>query len=426
MSRTLPIALLLALLTLQGCQTTPNQAGVALQPEDGDAVAPPQVAETIPPISGGQVGLLVPLSGAHGNLGRELFDAASLALFDIGRDDIELVVADTGNGDAERAARQVLAARVDVVIGPVFSRSVQDAAPVLRASERNTFVFSSDLAVAEPGIFVMGHASENQVKRLVDHAVAAGHLRFAVLAPRSAYGERMAETLRKAAREAGGLVTAEVFHDPDGAGIDESVMKLADTPVRQSDVDAALAALRNSDSLAAEMAIERLSDPGRLLAFDALLVPESGPLMQRIAAWMGYHDIDSNDIQLLGLDTWNDPALFREPVMNGAWYAMSPDSGRSTLLRRFRETFGYEAKSPVTLAYDAVALVSALVAGNAERSITDWRGFGGLDGPFRFNSNGRSERQLAIIRITPDGPVIEDPAPTGFTARQTAAAEPGA
>ena len=425
MLRTLPIALLLALLVLQGCQTTPNQAGVVQQPEDGDAVAPPQVAETIPPRSGRHVGLLVPLSGAHANLGRELLDAVYLALFDLGRDDIELVVADTGDEDAERAARQVLAARVDVVIGPLFARSVRDAAPVLRASERNTFVFSSDLAVAEPGIFVMGHASENQVERLVAHAVSVGHLRFAVLAPRSTYGERMAEALRKAAREAGGLVTAEVFHDPDGAGIDESVLKLADTPVRQSDVDAALAALHDSDSLAAEMAIEHLSGPGRLLAFDALLVPESGPLMQRVAAWMGYHDIDSNDIQLLGLDTWNDPALFREPVMNGAWFAMPPDSGRSTLLRRFRKTFGYEAESPVTLAYDAMALVSALATENAERSITDWRGFGGLDGPFRFNSDGRSERQLAIMRITPDGPVIEDPAPTGFSARQTADAEPG-
>ena len=425
MSRILPIALLLALLALQGCQTTPNQADVAQQPEDGDAVAPPQVAETIIPRSGRQVGLLVPLSGTHGNLGRELLDAASLALFDIGRDDIELVVADTGDGDAQRAARQVLAARVDVVIGPLFARSVQDAAPVLRASGRNTFVLSSDLGVAEPGIFVMGHASENQVERLVAHAVTAGHLRFAVLAPHSAYGERMAEALRKAAREAGGLVTAEVFHDPDGAGIDESVLKLADTPVRQSDVDAALAALRDSGNLAAELAIERLSGPGRLRAFDALLVPESGPLMQRIAAWMGYHDIDSSDIQLLGLESWNDPALFREPVMNGAWFAIPPDSGRNILLKRFREIFGYETKSPVTLAYDAMALVSALAAGNVERSITDWRGFGGLDGPFRFNSDGRSERQLAIMRITPDGPVTEDPAPTGFTARQTAAVEPG-
>ena len=426
MSRTLPIALLLALLVFQGCRTPPNQAGAALQPEESDAVAPPQVAETIPPRSGWHVGLLVPLSGVDGTLGRELLDAASLALFDIARNDIELVIADTGDGDAERAARQVLAARVDIVIGPLFARSVHDAAPVLRASRRNTFVFSSDLGVAEPGIFVMGHASENQVERLVAHAVAAGHLRFAVLAPRSAYGERMAEALRKAVREAGGLMTAEVFHDPDGAGIDESVLKLADTPVRRSDVDAALAALRNSNSLAAETAIERLSDPGHLLAFDALLVTESGPTMQRIAAWMGHHDIEFSDIQLLGFDTWNDPALFREPVMNGAWFTMPPDSGRSALLRRFRETFGYEARSPVTLAYEAMALVSVLAAGNAGHPITDWRGFGGLDGPFRFSSDGRSERQLAIMRMTPDGPVIEDPAPTGFTARQSAAAEPGA
>ncbi len=378
--------LLAALAALSGCQTTARQGAVAPQPEKAVETVRPEAPPAFPEGDGRTIGFLAPLSGEHGALGREFLDAAALALFDIGRDDLALVVADTGGGEGDRAARQVIAAGAGVVVGPLFARSVGEAAPVLRASGRRAFVFSSDPGVAQPGIFVMGHALENQVSRLVSRAAAAGHRRFAVLAPRSAHGERMAAALATAVRETGGLVTAEVFHDPAGSEIDDSVRML-------------------------------VGSAGGPAAFDALFIPASGPLMQRIAAWLGHHGLEPGDVQLLGPGAWNDPALFREPVMEGAWFAMAPDAGRNAFLERFARIYGYDAVNPLTVAYDAMALAAALAYGGAGREVTDWRGFGGLDGPFRLNADGRTERLLAVMRITPEGPVVDDPAPAGFAAR---------
>ena len=76
-----------------------------------------------------------------------------------------------------------------------------------------------------------------------------------------------------------------------------------------------------------------------------------------------------------------------------------------------------------TLAYDATALVVAL--GTARRGVggpfdvnalRDPAGFSGIDGIFRFGSNGLVQRGLAVLQIQPDGStIVIDSAPQSFT-----------
>jgi hypothetical protein len=73
-----------------------------------------------------------------------------------------------------------------------------------------------------------------------------------------------------------------------------------------------------------------------------------------------------------------------------------------------------------TLAYDAVALVAALVktqgAGRFnEQVLTNSSGFAGIDGVFRFLSDGTNERGLAVLRVSPSGGQVVGPAPKSFT-----------
>ena len=72
-----------------------------------------------------------------------------------------------------------------------------------------------------------------------------------------------------------------------------------------------------------------------------------------------------------------------------------------------------------TLAYDAVALVAALVKTQgaqrfSEQVLTNSSGFAGIDGVFRFRADGTNERGLAVLRVTPKGGQIISPAPKSF------------
>ncbi len=74
-----------------------------------------------------------------------------------------------------------------------------------------------------------------------------------------------------------------------------------------------------------------------------------------------------------------------------------------------------------TLAYDAVALVAALVKTQgaqrfSEPVLTNPSGFAGIDGLFRFRSDGTNERGLAVFRVSPTGGQIISPSPRSFNA----------
>jgi hypothetical protein len=46
--------------------------------------------------------------------------------------------------------------------------------------------------------------------------------------------------------------------------------------------------------------------------------------------------------------------------------------------------------------------------------LTNSSGFAGIDGLFRFRSDGTNERGLAVLRVTPGGGQIVSPPPRAF------------
>ena len=77
-----------------------------------------------------------------------------------------------------------------------------------------------------------------------------------------------------------------------------------------------------------------------------------------------------------------------------------------------------------SLAYDAVALVAALVKTQGKQRfatevLTNASGFTGLDGLFRFRPDGTNQRGLAVLRVSPTGGQMVSPPPKGFAGQGT-------
>ena len=92
----------------------------------------------------------------------------------------------------------------------------------------------------------------------------------------------------------------------------------------------------------------------------------------------------------------------------------------ATFPARYRARFNQDPVRTATLAYDAVALVAALVKTQGPQQrfspqvLTNPSGFSGIDGLFRFRPDGTNERGLAVLRVTPSGPQTISPAPRSF------------
>ena len=86
---------------------------------------------------------------------------------------------------------------------------------------------------------------------------------------------------------------------------------------------------------------------------------------------------------------------------------------------RYRSRYGRDPVRTASLAYDAVALVAALVKTQgsqrfADNVLTNSSGFTGIDGLFRFRPDGTNQRGLAVLRVSPTGGQVISPPPKGF------------
>jgi len=144
-----------------------------------------------------KVGVLVPLSGPHAEIGKQLWDAAILSLFDSGRDDIVLTPHDTQGTPtgAATAAESAAADGSNIVIGPLFSSSVRAARPVLAAYGLRGIAFSNNSAEAGAPFFLIGNHPETQVDALTSYLGSVDRPRIKLFGPDTPYLHILRERL---------------------------------------------------------------------------------------------------------------------------------------------------------------------------------------------------------------------------------------
>ena len=327
-----------------------------------------------------RVAVLVPLTGANGQLGRSILNAANLALLDTGGQRIRITAYDTGAG-AAAAANEALTDGNGLILGPLLAEDVRAVAPVARRADVPVIAFSNDVSVAGDGVYVMGFSPDQSIDRVVAFARSRGATRFGGLIPSGVYGTRSLEALNRAVEGAGGQLV----------GTENYGQTVAD--------------LRNSAT--------RLGGRGRI---DAVVIADAAATAVQAVPILRQA---SPQPRILGTELWatetNTPAGLR-----GAWFAAPSDANYGPFRTRYRARYGANPYRLATLGYDAV-LLTVRVAANwpigrrfPARAITDSTGFSGVDGAFRFRRDGIAERALEVREINAAGTTVVSPAPRGF------------
>ena len=436
-----PVAVMIFALLVSACQGSSNSppGPAELIDEESSTSAPggagsddqsPLVALDVigVPLDGStRVGLLLPLSGVHAKVGQALLSAAQMALFDIAGEKFTLIVRDTGGRPeaARAAARSVLDQGARLILGPLFSSSVASVVEEAAGFNVPVVTFSNNLAVAAPGVFVMGIAPQIQVERIVDFASRRGLRLYATLVPSTAYGSSIVNALRQAVEKNGAEIARVGFYNPSAPDLTPEVRVLANYDERNKELLEERAKLEELDDEAAVLALERLEDKETLGPpdFEALLLPEGGNQLLTLAPLLAFYDVDPAEVQFLGTSLWDDPNLGNEPTLRGGWFAAPAPELWAGFETRYQDTFGQDPPRVASLAYDAVAL-AAVLARLAEQSetavdysleaLSNPNGFSGIDGIFRFLPDGQVERALAVLEMRQSGLRILEPAPKTF------------
>ncbi|HTV44469.1 MAG TPA: penicillin-binding protein activator [Stellaceae bacterium] len=381
---------------------------VTAQPPSQPPPAPVPATPPPPAIPAGpaKVALLVPLSGPNAALGQAILNAAQLALFETGGDQLTLVPRDTKGtpSGAAAAANAVVGEGVGLILGPLLAGEVEAVKPIAHDANLNVIAFSTVTDLAGGNTFLMGFLPRQEVVREVAYARQRGIGRFAALVPETPYGHLMADALRDAASSSGATVTRTVFFDPGTGDPSAAIARLLPAGAPNSPT---------ADPSGPPSAAPVVPD------FDALLLPEGGDQLASLARKLVAAGLDHKATRLLGSGLWDVPDIGDEPALVGGWFAASPPDARREFERRYRATYGRDPPRLASLGYDAAALAAALARGEggppfSRQAILNPNGFTGVDGLFRFTPDGLVQRSLAVLEVEPQGNVVVSPAASSF------------
>jgi ABC-type branched-subunit amino acid transport system substrate-binding protein len=369
---------------LAGCSATSDLFGT-----NPPSAATPPPASTSIGTGSVKVALILPLSagGNAGTVAQSMKNAAEMALAEFNSPNIQLLVKDDGGNStgAQTAAQQALDEGAEIIVGPLFAHSVGVVGAAARQRGVPVIAFSTDASVAARGVYLLSFLPESDVDRIVGYAIASGKRSFAAMLSEGAYGNVVeAEFKQVVARKGARIVALERYALDPG----------------------------------------KMQSPARLVAqaargADAVFIPEGPEVVPGVVQALTKEGLDTKRVQLLGTGLWDDPRIFNDASLQGGWYAAPDSNGFRNFSARYRSRYSQDPVRTATLAYDAVALVAALVKTQgaqrfSEQVLTNASGFAGIDGLFRFRTDGTNERGLAVMRVAPAGGQIISPPPRAF------------
>ena len=330
-----------------------------------------------------RIALLVPLSGPNGAAGQAIANASTMALLDTNAQNLRITTYDTSTGAASAAAKAISDGN-KLILGPLMSEDIPLVSAAARAARVPVISYSNDEMRAARDTLIMGSLPSESVARTVGYARSQGISRFGALIPAGEYGQRSSAALVSAVRAQGGTLAAMESYDRSPTAIAQAARRLRD----KGGYEAVL-----------------IADGGRMSALAAPVLKAAG----------------NSGVRLLGSELWSGESLVTSsPALAGAWYSAISDSRWRQFTDSYRNRFGTPPFRIATLGYDSVLLTL--------RVAREWRpgtvfptarlfdpdGFLGLDGAFRFRSNGAIQRALEVRQVRAGGVDVVSAAPAKF------------
>jgi ABC-type branched-subunit amino acid transport system substrate-binding protein len=334
-----------------------------------------------------RIAVLLPFSSTNTEVRKQamgIYNAIQMALFQVGAREVILMPRDATSADpsvisgiAEDAVKDGAIA----IIGPVFAQQVAPVAQRAAEVRAPVLAFSTDVSAFGQGAYLVSLTPYSEVERIVDWATKDGVTRFAMLGPDNANGRTIEQALRQEVAERGGQVVSVEYYTPGNASPQAEARRTA------SVIEA-----------------ENRSYPNKV----AVLIPETGVQLRSVGALLrAIANVTPREVRFLGTGAWNDPDVWREPGLYGGSFPAPDPTALQDFEKRYQAIYGEAAPRLASFGYDAGALAATLAGADRLDNgvIQRPQGWSGVNGLFRFQSDGSVERALAVMQLQDRGGV---------------------
>lgn len=352
------------------------------------------------------VGLLLPLSGKHYQIGRSLLNSSQLAIDRIDNKKIVFKIIDTGNEEKILTELyDLLEQDIDIFIGPVFSDKVSQIKGVIKNKNIPIISLSNNSLLADKGLYVFGLTLEDEINELLKFSIKNKLRKYAVILPNNEFGIRVKKEFNKFSSKNDLSSFRIVFYNTKSPDFYKVSKDISNYQERKLKLENKIKSLKKENTEQAKKELKKLErmDTYGELDFEAIIIfAQSFQEVSNFSSILPYYDVDPKKIQYIGNSIWFKNQALKEPgLINGYFTSLNLDK-RSIFENEYIDTFGLKPHALATLSYDIVGLISKLhsIEDSFEINMLHAsQGFIGVDGWFKIFPDGKVLRKPKIYTI---------------------------
>ena len=335
-----------------------------------------------------KIGLIVPTSGNHSQLGNSIIKSVRLAINKIDDERIEIIPKDTKSNpiNSLRASKELYDQGVRIVIGPVFNES----AKYLDELKDMTFISFTNKIYGNPSnVISAGVNAISQINTIKKFKKINNLERSIFLITKTYYKKEIDLAIDKTKIK----LKDKFYYDSDPTLLTAQIEKLTRYSQRKQNLKDEIIRLENSLVQNKEKKIENLKKKDTLggINFDSVIIADFDESLKSVATSLLYTDISSKRISYLTLNQWFDKSLLKETSLHPIYFPSINKENYDLFIDEYNSLYESKPNQISFLSYDLVGLVYFLIYKNdfkiSNNMFYKKNKFKGKIGIFEINKN---------------------------------------
>ena len=308
-----------------------------------------------------KIGLLVPTTGQHSEIGKSIIKSVRLAINKIDNPLIEILPRDTQSNPliTLRKAKELNEIGVKIIIGPIFNKNL------IYLDEIKDVIFLSltNKIVNNPkNIISTGINSESQFNTISKFKKINKIEKTIILIPKENYKEE----IEKAIQQSKIKINRVHYYESDPTKLTNQIEKITKYFQRKQNLENEIKKLEKSNKPNKKREIEDLKKLDTLgkVDFDAIIISDFDESLKSITTSLLYTDVSPKDVYFITLNQWFDESLLKETSSQPIYFPSINKENYDYFIKTYHETFNEYPNQLSFLSYDLIGLVYYLIVKN--------------------------------------------------------------
>ena len=308
-----------------------------------------------------KIGLLVPMTGQHSEIGKSIIKSVRLAINKIDNPLIEILPRDTQSNPliTLRKAKELNEIGVKIIIGPVFNKNL------IYLDEIKDVIFLSltNKIINNPkNIISTGINSGSQFNTISKFQKINEIEKTIILLPKENYKEE----IEKAIQQSKIKVNRVHYYESDPTKLTNQIEEITKYFQRKQNLENEIKRLEKSNKPNKKRETEDLKKLDTLgkVDFDAIIISDFDESLKSITTSLLYTDVSPKDVYFITLNQWFDESLLKETSSQPIYFPSINKENYDYFIKTYHETFNEYPNQLSFLSYDLIGLVYYLIVKN--------------------------------------------------------------